>query len=213
MVWVHLLRPVLNDSVNFACIGEVELRPQYSNEYITTESSRLAQMNTSWHIQYALELLEIDKNCYQVLEAALPRWEKELEAELVLSESIEEEGKVWKDEVKAIKEHIALRHKANAERKQLLVRNQHENESSFNRVHLGVVDSLHPGSMIGFDASPFRHPAQALRGHGCFVGINDSPRLDHHSFRASSNTAGLGIVSPGNNLGLSFDAPQSTLGS
>lgn len=189
------------------------MRPQYSVEYITAESSRLAQMNTSGHVRYALELLEIDKKSYQVLGAALRRREKELEAESALLESMEEEAKVWKDEVKAIEERVALRRKANAERKQLLSRDQQENQSSFNRVHPGVVDSLRPGSMFGFDASPVRRPAQALRGRRSFAGINDSPRLDHRSFGASSDAAGLGVLSPGNNLGPAFDAPQSTPGS
>jgi len=170
-------------------------------------------MNTSGHVQYALELLEIDKKSYQVLGAALQRWEKELEAESALLESMEEEAKVWKDEVKAIEKRVALRRKANAERKQLLARDQQENHSSFNRVHPGVVDSLRPGSMFGFDALPVRRPAQALRGRHSFVGINDSPRLDHRSFGACSDAAGLGVLSPGNNLGPAFDAPQSTPGS
>jgi len=120
---------------------------------------------------------------------------------------------VWKDEVKAIEERVALRHKANAERMQLLVRNQQENQSSFNRVHPGVVDSLHPGSIFGFDASPVRRPAQALHCRRFFAGIHDSPCLYHCSFGASGDVAGLGILSPGNNLGPAFDAPQSTPGS
>jgi len=186
------------------------LHPQYSVEYVTAKSSRLAQMNTSRHIRYALELLEIDKKSCQVLGAALRRWEKELEAELALLESMEEEAKVWMNEVKVIEECVALRHKANAERKQLLARDQQENQSSFNRVHPGVIDSLRPGSMIGFDASPVRYPAQALLGRRSFAGINDLPRLDHRSFGASSDGAGLGVLSPGNNLGPAFDAPQST---
>ena len=189
------------------------MRLQYSVKHITAESSRLAQMNTSGHVQYALESLEIDKKSYQVLGAAFRRREKELEAESVLLESMEEEAKVWKDEVKAIEERIALRRKANAECKQLLARDQQENQSSFNRVHPGVVDSLHPGSTFGFDASPVRRPAQALLGHCSFAGINDSPRLDHRSFGASSNTAGLRLLSPGNNPEHNFDAPQSTPGS
>ena len=121
------------------------MRPQYSVEYITVESSRLAQMNTSGHVRYALELLEIDKKSFQVLRAALRRRGKELEAESALLESMEEEAKVWKDKVKVIEERVALRHKANAELKQLLACDQQENQSSFNRVHLGVVDSLRPG--------------------------------------------------------------------
>ena len=189
------------------------MRPQYSVEYITAESSRLAQMNTSGHVRYALELLEIDKKSYQVLGAALRRREKELEAESALLESIEEEAKVWKDEVKAIEERVALRRKANAECKQLLARDQQENQSSFNRVHPGVVDSLRPGSMFGFDASPVRCLAQALRGRRSFAGINDSPRLGHRGFGASSDAAGLGVLSPGNNPGPAFDGPQSTPGS
>ena len=80
--------------MNFACIGEVELSPQYSVEYITAESSCLAQMNTSGHIRYALEFLEINKKSCQVLGAALQRQEKELEAESALLESMEEEAKV-----------------------------------------------------------------------------------------------------------------------
>jgi len=75
------------------------LRPQYSVEYITAETSRLAQMNTSGHVRYALELLEINKKSYHILKAALRRWEKELEAESALLESMEVEAKVWKDEV------------------------------------------------------------------------------------------------------------------
>jgi hypothetical protein len=120
---------------------------------------------------------------------------------------------VWKDEVKAIKERVALRRKANAQRKQLLACDQQENQSSFNRVHPEVVDSLRPGSMVGFDASPVRRPAQALHGRRSFVGIKDSPHLDHHSFGAGSDAAGLGVLSLGNNLGPAFDAPQSTPGS
>jgi len=189
------------------------LRPQYSIEYITAESSRLPQMNTSGHVRYALELLEIDKKWYQVLGAALQRREKELEAESALLESMEEEAKVWKNKVKEIEKRVALRRKANAERKQLLARDQQENQSSFNRVHPGVVDSLHQGSMFGFDASPVRRPAQALRGRHSFAGINNSPRLDHRSFGASSDAAGLGVLSPGINLVPPFDAPQSTPGS
>jgi len=116
-----------------------------SVEYITVESSRLAQMNTSGQVRYALELLEIDKKSFQVLGAALQRRGKELEAESALLESMEEEAKVWKDKVKAIEDRVALRRKANAELKQLLACDQQENQSSFNRVHLGVVDSLRPG--------------------------------------------------------------------
>ena len=67
--------------------------------------------------------------------------------------------------------------------------------------------------MFGFDASPVRRPAHALRGHCSFAGINDSPRLDHRSFGASSNAAGLGVLSQGNNLGPAFDTPHSTPGS
>jgi len=189
------------------------LRPQYSVEYSTAESSRLALINTSGHVRYALELLEIDKKSYQVLGAALQKWEKELEAELTLLESMEEEAKVWKDGVKAIEERVALRRKAKAERTQLLARNQQENKSSFNRVHLGVVDSLRPGSMFGFDALPVRILAQAPCGCRFFADINDSPRLDHGSFKASSDAAGLGVLSPRNNLGPAFDAPQRTPGS
>jgi len=186
------------------------LCPQYRVEYITAESSHLAQMTTSGHVQYALELWEIDKKSYQVLGAALRRREKELEAESALLESMEEEAKVWKDKVKAIEERVALRRKANAERKQLLARDQQENQSSFNRVHPGMVDSLRPGSMFGFDASPVRRPAQALRGRCSFAGINDSPRLDHCSFGASSDAAGLRVLSLGNDLGPAFDALQRT---
>ena len=189
------------------------MRPQYSVEYITAESSRLAQINTSGHVRYALELLEIDKKFYQVLGAALRRREKELEAESALLESMEEEVMVWNDEVKAIEERVALRRKANTECKQFLARDQQENQSSFNRVHPGVVDSLRLGSMFRFDASPVRRPAQALCGRRSFRGINDSPRLDHRSFGANSNAARLGVLSPGNNLGPAFDAPQSTPGS
>jgi len=189
------------------------LRPQYSVEYSSAESSRLAQMKTSGHVQYDLELLEIDKKFYQVFGAALRRWEKELEAKSALFESMEVEAEVWKDEVKAIEECVALRPKANAERKQLLVCEQQENQSSFNRVHPGVVDSLRPGSMLAFDASPVRHPAQAHCDYCSFVGINDSPRLDHRSFGASSDAAELGVLSLGNNLGPAFDALESTLGS
>ncbi|KAF8241458.1 hypothetical protein K440DRAFT_642604 [Wilcoxina mikolae CBS 423.85] len=173
--------------------GVVELRPQYSVEYISAESSRLAQMNTSGHVRYALKSLEIDKKSYQVLEAALQTREKELEAESVLLKSKEEEAKVWKDEVKAIEECVALRRKANAELKQLLARDQEENQSCFNRVHPGVVDALRPGSMFGFDASPVRRPAQALCGRRSFPGINDSPRLGYPSFGASCDAARLGV--------------------
>ena len=120
---------------------------------------------------------------------------------------------MWKDEVKAIEERVALRRKANAECKRLLARDQQENQSSFNRVHPRVVDSLRPGSMFGFDASPVRRPAQALRGRRSFAGINDSPRLGHRGFGASCDAAGLGVLSPDNNLGPAFDAPQSTPGS
>jgi len=120
---------------------------------------------------------------------------------------------VWKDEVKAIEERVALRRKANAERKQLLARDQQENQSSCNRVHPGVVDSLPPGSMFGFDTSPVRRLAQALRGRCFFAGINDLPCLDHRGFGASSDAAGLGVLSPGNNVGPAFDTPQSTPGS
>ena len=187
--------------------------PQYRVEYITAESSHLAQMTTSGHVQYALELWEIDKKSYQVLGAALRRREKELEAESALLESMEEEAKVWKDEVKAIEERIALRHKANAECKHLLARDQKENQSSFNNVHPGVVDSLCPGSIFSFHTSPVRGPAQALHGRRSFAGINDLPRLDHRSFGASSDAVGLDVLSPGNNLGPASDAPQSTPGS
>jgi len=69
------------------------LRPQYSVEYITAESSRLAQMNSSGHIRYALELLEIDKKSYQVLGAALRRREKELEPDSALLKWMEEGAK------------------------------------------------------------------------------------------------------------------------
>ena len=66
---------------------------------------------------------------------------------------------MWNDEVIAIEEHVALWRKSNAERKKLLPHDQQENQSSFNRVHLGVVDCLCPESMIGFDASPVRRSA------------------------------------------------------
>ena len=185
---------------------------QYSVEHITVDSSLLAQINNSGHVRYALELLEIDKKSSQVLGAALRRWQKELEAESALLESMEEKVNVRKDKVKAIEECVALRRKANTECKQLPARAQQENQSSFNRVHLGVVDSLRPGSMFGFDAVPVRRPAQALRGCRSLAGINDSPCLDHRSFGASSDAARLGIVSPGNNPGPAFDSPQCTLG-
>jgi hypothetical protein len=106
---------------------------------------------------------------------------------------MEEEAKVWKDEVKAIEERVALRRKANAEQNQLLARDQQENQSSFNRVHPEEVDSLRPGSMIGFDASPNRRPAQALRGRRSFADINDTLRLDYRSFGARCDAAGLGV--------------------
>ena len=76
-----------------------------------------------------------------------------------------------------------------------------------------MVDSLCPGSIFGFDASPVRRLAQSLCGRRSFAGINDVPSLDHCSFGAISDAAGLGILSPGNNLGPAFDSLQSTPGS
>jgi len=111
-------------------------------------------MNTSGNVRYALQLLEINKKSYQGLGAALQRWEKELQAESARLESMKDEVKVWTDEVMVIEECVALKHKANAERKQLLARDQQENQSSSNRVHPGVIDYLRPGSIFGSDASP-----------------------------------------------------------
>jgi hypothetical protein len=119
---------------------------------------------------------------------------------------MEEETKLWKDEVEVIKERVALGPTANAERKQLLACDQKVNQSSFNRVHPGVVDSLCPGSMSGFNLSPVWRPVQALCGCRSFVGVNNSPRLDHHSFGASTEVAKSGILSPGHNSRPALDS-------
>ena len=126
---------------------------------------------------------------------------------------MEEDATGWQDEVKSIEERGALRHKANAEHKQLLACDQQENQCSFNRVHLGVVDSLCPGSMFCFDISPVRGLAQAPCGRRSFPGINDWARLGYRSLGASSEAAELSILGPGNNPRPAFDTPQSTPGS
>ncbi|KAF8244697.1 hypothetical protein K440DRAFT_635915 [Wilcoxina mikolae CBS 423.85] len=94
--------------------------------------------------KYVLELLEMDRKFYQVLGAALRRREKEIEVEIATLEAIEEEAKVWRDEVKAIEEWVAFRRKENAVRKQCLKEDQKANQSSFDRVHLDMAGALRP---------------------------------------------------------------------
>ena len=67
--------------------------------------------------------------------------------------------------------------------------------------------------MFGFDALPVRRPAQDLRGRHPFAGITDLTCLGHHGFGASSDAAGLGVLSLGNNPGPTLDALQCTQGS
>jgi hypothetical protein len=57
--------------MNTACKSEVKMHPHYCVEYITAESSRLALINTSGDVRYALELFKINKKFYQVFGAAL----------------------------------------------------------------------------------------------------------------------------------------------
>jgi len=103
----------------------------------------------------------MDKRSYQILGAALRRRVKKIEMEIATLEAMEEEVKVWKDEVKAIEERVAIRRKDNAARKQRLKEDQEANQSSLNRVHPGIVGVLHPGFMFGeVDQSPVKHPVQ-----------------------------------------------------
>jgi hypothetical protein len=122
---------------------------------------------------------------------------------------MKQEAKVRTDEVEVIEKHVAFRRKANAECNQLLARNKPDNQTSVNRANQAEVDSLRPASIIEFEASQVRCQAEALRGHHFFMGINDMPSLNYHSFRATSYTARLGVLSPGNHPGPAFDPPQS----
>jgi hypothetical protein len=95
----------------------------------------------------------------------------------------------------------------------LVTRNPQENQSSFNRAHLGVVDALRPGSMFDFDASPVTNPAQAPHGQGSFVGLTVLPLLDDRGFGDNSNAARLRVFHLGNDPGPATETLQSTLGS
>ncbi|KAF8244901.1 hypothetical protein K440DRAFT_646673 [Wilcoxina mikolae CBS 423.85] len=140
--------------------GEIKVSLQFRSEYVTAESSLLAQMNTAGH----------------VLGAALRRREKEIEVEIATLEAIEEEAKVWRDEVKAIEERVAFRQKENAVCKQHLKEDQEVNQSSFDREYPGMAGALHPAFIFDeIDQPPIRCPVQASNSRLSFGSSNSSP--------------------------------------
>ncbi|KAF8242254.1 hypothetical protein K440DRAFT_639320 [Wilcoxina mikolae CBS 423.85] len=150
--------------------------------------------------KYVLELLEMDRKSYQVLGAALRRREKEIEVEIATLEAMEEEAKVWRDEVKAIEERVAFRRKENAVRKQRLKEDQEANQSSFDRVHLGMAGALRPAFIFDeIDQPPIRRPVQA-----------SNSRLSFGSSNSSSGFAGMGSAKSPSMSFETFEGHQST---